>query len=489
MLVEKLLEQCRRLGPKPAVDDGIRTLTFAQLALLSRVMRDIVERESRCERIGVMLPASGAFPAALFGSLWAGRVVVPLNLLLSADELAGVVADAGLDVFFTVRPLESLASKLPARAIFLEDLPLKTRLILAMFRRWPGLPRPSPHDTAVILYTSGTTARPKGVELSFSNLFSNATDSVAALHLDASHRFLNILPPFHVFGLTAGVLIPLFLGLTTVAMPRFNPLAMIRAIESQGITATMAIPSMYAALLKSKSARREQFKSLRIAVSGGEPLPDAVRTAFQERFGVTLLEGYGLTETSPVISVCTPDANKPGTVGRPIPNVEVRIVGADGQSLPPGQEGEIRVRGPGVMKGYYRLPEETRKVIDGHGWFITGDIGRFDREGFLSITGRVKDMLIIGGENVAAREIEAALEAHPGVAQAAVIGVADELRGEQAVGFVVPREGLDVSETDLRTFVKQSLAGFKVPKRIVIRTELPTGPTGKILKRKLKELL
>lgn len=489
MLLEQLLEQGRKLGSKPAVDDGIRTLSFAQLALLSRVIRDVVERESRCERIGIMLPASGAFPAVLFGTFWAGRVAVPLNLLLSADELAGVVADAGLDVLFTVRPLESQASRLPARAIYLEDLPLKSRLFLAMLRRWPALPRPAANDTAVILYTSGTTARPKGVELTFSNIVRNATDSLAALHLDSSHRFLNVLPPFHVFGLTAGVLIPLFLGLTTVAMPRFNPLAMIRAIEAHKITATIAIPSMYAAMLKSKSARREQFATLKIAISGGEPLPDAIRTAFEQRFGVTLLEGYGLTETSPVISVCTPQANKPGTVGRPIPNVEVRIVGGDGQALPPGQEGEIRVRGPGVMKGYYRLPEETRKVIDGDGWFLTGDIGRFDAEGFLSITGRVKDMLIIGGENVAAREIEAALEAHPGVAQAAVIGVADDLRGEQAVGFVVPREGCEVAESDLRTFVKQSLAGFKVPKRIVVRAELPTGPTGKILKRKLKELL
>ncbi len=489
MLVDAFIEAVRRSPAAPAVSDGVRSLTYRQLARLALVLRDEIRRQTSCPRVGLMLPASTAFPACLFGALWGQRTAVPLNFLLNAQELGGVVRGADIDLIVTVRPFEEVARKLSARAVFLEDLPLKRRMLWATLRGIPSPPSVSSDDTAVILFTSGTTAEPKGVELTQNSLHSNCVDSIYSLKMDAAQSFLNVLPPFHVFGLTGNVLIPALLGASVHAIPRFSPLALVRTVERNKVSVIMAVPSMYAAVLKTKSAKSDAFQSVRLAVSGGEPLPDTVRDRFHERFGVLLREGYGLTETSPVLSCGSVDDFRDGTVGRPIRNVEVRIVDERGDAPPVGVGGEILVRGPGIMKGYYKKPEETRRVIDADGWFHTGDIGLLDEDGFLKITGRAKEMLIIGGENVFPREIEGVLEAHADVLQAAVIGVPDELRGEAPVAFAIPREGAEVSDQDLRSFAKLSLAGFKVPKRVIIRDDLPIGPTGKILKRRLKELL
>ena len=489
MLVDAFVDSVRRQGKTLAVDDGLRALTFSRLGTLAGVFREIILAETSCPRVGIILPASSAFPAVLFGTLWAKRVAVPLNFLLAADELLPVVQDAGLDLILTVRHFAQLTAKLPVRSLFLEDLGLKRRLLFALLRRFPPIPVVKPDDTAVILYTSGTTGRPKGVELTQRNLHSNATDCIAALNIDPRQRFLNVLPPFHVFGLTAGVLVPTFLGASVYSLPRFNPLGAIHAVRDHGITVMMAIPSMYAAMLRTKSATSDSFGNVHLAITGGEPLPDSVREFFQTRFGVHLRQGYGLTETSPVVAVSTHAATRDGTVGKPIAHVQLRIVDADGKNLPVAQDGEILVRGPGVMKGYYHQPEETQRVLDADGWFHTGDVGRLDADGFLAITGRAKEMLIVGGENVFPREIEAVLESHEAVLQAAVIGQPDDLRGETPVAFVMPRKGAEVTEADLRNFAKLSLAGFKVPRRVIISEDLPAGPTGKILKRKLRELL
>lgn len=489
MLVDALLETCRRCPGALAVEDGTRELTFRQLTLLSSVFRDVVGRTTSCRRVGVMLPASTAFPPLLFGTLWAGRVVVPLNFLLQADELVRVVKDADIDTVFTVEHFRPLVSQLPVQAVYLEEMGLKSKVVWAAFKRFAPVPHVEPDATAVMLYTSGTTAEPKGVELTYGNLHSNCVDAIASLEIAPGRSFLNILPPFHVFGLMANVLVPVFLGSAVHAMPRFNPVHAVRTVAEKRAGILLAIPSMYAAMLRTKSAKPDAFASIYLAFSGGEPLPDSVLKGFAERFGVTLRQGYGLTETSPIVAAGSPNSYREGTVGKPIRNVEVRIAGADGTTLPTGSDGEILVRGPNVMKGYFRKPEETRKVLDAQGWFTTGDIGRFDGDGFLSITGRAKDMLIIGGENVYAREIEAVLELHPGVLQAAIIGVPDGLRGEIAVAFVIPKEGSQTTPEELRVFTRDHLAGFKVPRRVEIRQDLPTGPTGKILKRKLRELL
>jgi len=489
MLVEALITAATDAPRQAAVSDGLVSLDYRQLARLASVIRNLVSRETKNERVGLMLPASTAFPAALFGVLWAGRTAVPLNFLLSGDELARIVRDAGLDLVITIRHFAELSAKLPLRSLFLEDLSLKRRMVFATIRRLPPAPPIEPNATAVILYTSGTTADPKGVELTFNNLYSNCVDTIYSLDMDPRQTFLNILPPFHVFGLTANVLIPIVLRAKVFAIPRFSPVAVVRAVEEERISVMLAIPSMYTAILKTKSTKPDLFRSVYLAVSGGEPLPDSVRAGYEERFGLTIRQGYGMTETSPVISACSVHSYRAGTVGRPIRNVRIRIVDTNGREVPTGEEGEILVSGPGVMKGYYRKLEETRRVVSEEGWLATGDIGRLDADGFLSITGRAKDMLIIGGENVFPREIEAVLESYPGVIQAAVIGVADDLRGEAPVAFVIPQAGAELADGPLRNHAKHVLAGFKVPKRVIIREDLPTGPTGKILKRRLREFL
>lgn len=489
MLVDALLKSAEASPRKVAVSDGVRSLTYRQLVRLANVFRAVIDRLDNSGRVGVMLPASTAFPATLFGALWARRQVIPLNFLLSPSELAQVVEDAGIETILTVRHFAEQVGALGTRAVFLEDLALKRRMFVASLRGVPIAPRVQPNDTAVILYTSGTTAEPKGVELTYNNLYSNSVDSLHALGITGDHQFLNTLPPFHVFGLTGCVLVPALAGAAVFAMPRFSPVAAVRAVRERGITIMLAIPSMYRAILGTKSTRREDFANLTMAISGGEPLPDSVRAAFEERFGVTIREGYGLTETSPVLCMCTPGAYKVGTVGRPIPNVQLRIVGASGEALAVGEDGEIHVKSPGVMKGYYRKPDATRAVLDDNGWFATGDIGCVDGDGFLTITGRAKDMLIIGGENVFPREIEAALESYAGVMQAAVIGVPDDMRGEVPVAFVLPDQGQPLDEQTLRNHARATLAGYKVPRRVIIRDDLPRGPTGKILKRKLREML
>jgi long-chain acyl-CoA synthetase len=489
MLVESLLE-ANRLDPhRLAVSDGRLDLTYRRLTLLSRVMRGVVQAHSRHPHIGIMLPACALFPATLFGTLWAGRVAVPLNFLLAGPELARIVRDAGLDCVLTITHFRELAEELGVRCVYLDELPLRRRVLLAMLLPAPAVPRTTADDLAVLLYTSGTTAEPKGVELTHGNLHSDATDAIATLNIPTGQRMLNILPPFHVFGLTGTVLVPVYLRSSVVAIPRFSPLSVLRTVRDAGVTVMMAIPSMYAALLKLKSGGREDFASVQLAISGGEPLPDRVRDDFEARFGVLLHQGYGLTETSPVVSVCGLDSYRAGSVGRPIRGVEVRVVGDEGREVPTGADGELWIRGPVVMKGYYGKPEATAAVLDEEGWFRTGDIGRFDAEGYLYITGRLKEMLIIGGENVFPREIEAALEEHADVVQAAVIGVPDEHRGEAPIAFVIRREGATVDGPTLRTHAKGRLAGFKVPREVHVRDELPLSPTGKILKRKLHELL
>ncbi|MHC4092577.1 MAG: class I adenylate-forming enzyme family protein, partial [Planctomycetota bacterium] len=345
---------------------------------------------------------------------------------------------------------------------------------------------------AVILYTSGTSAAPKGVELTYQNLYRNCEACIEAARMDRKQTFLNILPPFHVFGLTANVLVPVVLGASVYAIPRFQPAAALKAISEQRISIVMVIPSMYAAMLRTKSISDDALTSIHLAISGGEPLPESLAQGFEKRFGVKLHQGYGLTETSPVVSLCASHAYRDGSVGRVIPGFECRIADDQGRALPAGQDGEIQVRGPCVMKGYYRRPQETAAVIEAAGWFRTGDIGQLDEDGYLFVTGRKKEMMIVGGENVFPGEIEYVLTEHRAVAEAAVIGVADTSRGEVPVAFVTlsaDARGEPVGEQELRNFARRRLAGYKVPRRIRIADDLPRGPTGKVLKRKLAELL
>lgn len=484
-----LLDSADRDAARPAVADPMTSLDYGSLARLAAVMRRHVEKATTAPHVGLLMPSTCAFVGTFYGILWAGRTAVPLNFLLQASELAAVARDAGLDVVFTIKHFRDLAEALPVRVVYVEDLPLKREVVLQRVRKTPSAPRGAADDMAVLLYTSGTSGQPKGVCQTYGNLASNVAAGIEKAQLVGEHRFLGLLPLSHSFGLTATMLIPIKLGASSRYLPRFQPTAVLEAIGEHRASVTMMVASMYTALFRVRKGGPADLASMTYAMAGGEALPDAVFERFKERFGVEILQGYGMSEASPVVSLNVPGSNRVGTVGQAIPGVTVRAHDDDGKSLGPGEIGELWLKGPGVMAGYYKRPEDTRAVLSDDGWYKTGDMGRLDADGFIAITGRKKEMIIVGGENVYPREIESVLDEHPAVAESAAIGQPDASRGEVVVAFVTLADGCDAGEIELRDFCRDRLAGFKAPRRVIISSDLPRGPTGKILKRKLRELL
>lgn len=486
MLAQCLLETCRRFGSKPAVRDAFRELTYKQLVVFSRVIRRVILQNSQCPRVGVCLPASTAGMGTLFGAWWAGRTVVPLNFLLQPRELAAIVADSGIDLILSTTHFQNLLEPLPVRTLYLESLGLKRRFVWEKLRFTPDPPPTGENDLAAIVYTSGSTGEPKGVALSHGNFITNVRAAIEHFSLGPDEHMLGVLPPFHVFGLTGTTLLPILLGATVTYIPRFSPQQVHKTITSAGdVSIFMAIPSMYGAIARLKDVEPAHFKNLRLAVSGGEPLPRRIYDLVLTQTGMDLLEGYGMTETSPIISVNVPDSNRIGTVGKPLPGVEIQVRSEVGTPIDPAQEGELCVRGPLVMQGYYQRPEQTAEVKDAQGWLRTGDIVRIE-DGYIRITGRAKDMMIVGGENVFPREVEAALERHPAVEEAVVLGRDDASRGEVVIAFVIPKEGMNCTAEELRAFCRDYLAGYKIPRDVYLTQDVPRGPTGKVLKRELK---
>jgi long-chain acyl-CoA synthetase len=344
-----------------------------------------------------------------------------------------------------------------------------------------------PDDTAVILYTSGTTGRPKGAELSHFNMFFNAMVSAEKLlGVTSEDVLLATLPLFHSFGQTCVMNVTTFLGATMTMLPRFEPVKAAEIIQRDKVTLFAGVPTMYFYLLNHPEIAKFDLSSLRRCASGGSAMPVEVMHAFNKKYNVTIMEGYGLSETSPVASFNHLDRPvKPGSIGTPIWGVEMRVVDPEGKALPAGELGEIAIRGHNVMKGYYKRPEATAEAIR-DGWFHSGDLGRMDEEGFFFVVDRVKDMIIRGGFNVYPREVEELLYAHPAVAEAAVIGVPDQALGEEIKAVVAFKPGQSASEQELIDYCKERLAAYKYPRSIEIRDTLPKTATGKILKRELK---
>ncbi len=481
-----------------AVTDDQRSYTYAQLLGGATFIAEQVDAATARPHVGILLPTGGLFPMALLGVWLAGRVAVPLNYLLSRDELRYIMLDSEIDTLITIAPMIDLiggpAAVPPSiRVLTLESLDFTGIPPL----RWP--PLRGGDDLAVILYTSGTSGRPKGVMLSHGNLSTNVDAAIAHAGLTVADTFMGVLPQFHSFGLTALTLIPLRLGAQVIYTARFIPKRVIGLIRQHRAGIFMAVPSMYGAMLAVKGAEPEDFASLRLAISGGEPLPAAVFEEFLLRYHVRILEGYGLTETAPVTNWSLPDRFRRRAVGPAIPDVDIIVVDEHNRVLPPNVEGEILIDGPNIMRGYFKLPELTASVftsIDlpprgGNGtstrrFFRTGDIGRIDHDGYLYITGRKKEMLIIAGENVFPREIEEVLNQHPAVRDSAVVGKMDDLRGELPVAFVELHEAAAADPAELRHWCRDRLAQFKVPREVHLIAALPRNPTGKIMRRQLK---
>jgi long-chain acyl-CoA synthetase len=487
MLFEPLFAHAAQRPEGIAVIDDFGRYSYSRLATAAAGLGMYISFQTQKPHVGILLPACVGFVASFYGTLLARKAVVPINFLLSDREIAHVIADSGIDTVITAPPL---SARLKDSGLNIIDLSELMKMQPPPLTQTPPLPTPAPDDLAVLMYTSGTSGLPKGVQLTYNNLQSDVDSAIEFAHLESEHRFLGIIPLFHAFGMTAMMIAPIQLGAPVVYIARFSPVAAMNAIREHQISIMFGVPSMFAAIAHLKSAAPEDFKQIYAIITGGEPQPAALREKFRERFGVPLLEGYGLTETSPVISLNVPQIMRAGSVGKPLPHVHVRITDENGAELQKEEIGEIWVKGPMVMKGYYNLPDATAAAITPEGYFKTGDLGKIDADGFLFITGRKKDMIIVAGEKVFPREVEDILMQHPTVAEAAVLGKKDPSRGEVVVAFVTAREGQEVQPDVLRDFCRsQGLPQWKCPREITTLPELPHSPTGKVLKRVLAEQL
>lgn len=466
-----------------AITDDARSYKGIELIVAALHVASAIERATDRKHVGLLLPTSGATPIAALAAWMTGRVIVPLNYLLKPSELQYVVDHSGIDTIVTVQPMLD----------FLEQTPrCKTLLKLdeLNFKKFPKLRLPagaSPTDLACLLYTSGTSGKPKGVMLSHGNITAAIHAACAHAHFNKGDTFLGVLPQFHCFGLIDLTLVPLTIGCPVVYTARFVPAKLLRLAEKHRPTVFIAIPAMYNALSAVKDPPPDAFSNLRYCVSGGEPLPEAVADAFKAKFGVTINEGFGMTETAAASHWCLPQFYKRHSVGPALPGVDHRIVDIDsGEDLPPGRDGELRVAGPTVMSGYYNDDESTRDAFDERGFLRTGDMARLDEDGLCYITGRLKEMLIVGGENVFPREIEEILNTHPAVAAAGVVGQAHPTRGEVPIAFVEAIDGSSLDPDELIRHCREHLAGYKVPRRVVVLYALPRNPTGKVMRRELR---
>jgi long-chain acyl-CoA synthetase len=498
-----LEESARQFPARDAVVQGATRLTYAELeAAASQVAGALIARGiAPGDRIALSCPNLPWFPIAYFGILKAGAVVVPLNILLTEREIAYHLADSGAKAYFCFEGTTELPIGVAGTAAFEATPGCEHLVLMGTDQQWlaqfAGDQPPTCRsvataetDTAVILYTSGTTGQPKGAELTHSNMVQNALLGPRIFGSHPHDVHLLALPLFHSFGQSVQMNAGFASGATVVLLARFTAEQALALMEREHVTFFAGVPTMYHALLGfQETAQFDLAKiaaGLRVAVSGGAPLPAEVMRRFEERFDVPILEGYGLSETSPIATFNRIDKpRRPGSIGLPVWGVEVRVAGEDGAEAEVGQPGEIVIRGHNVMRGYLGRPDATAAAIDSAGWFRTGDIGSRDADGYLYIVDRKKDMIIRGGFNVYPRELEEVLLTHPQVSMAAVVGVPHEVYGEEVKAYVVRASGATITEKDLVAWCKQTMAAYKYPRSVEFRDSLPMTATGKILKREL----
>jgi len=447
------------------------------------------------------LPNIPQFLIAYFGALKAGLVVLPLNPLLMAPELEYHLTDSAAAMLIGFQGLHAEAAKacettgVPLYLVSVDASPLPegTRPVTELISTAP-LDEPggdvvacAPDDTAVLVYTSGTTGKPKGAELTHFQLYMNCTVAGGLFGARSDDVVLAVLPFFHVFGLSSVINVFVRYGGCLSILPRFQPSAVLDAIEADRCTVIGGVPTMLHALAQQDITGCD-LSALRVAVSGGASLPEDIMRTFEDKYGIEVLEGYGMTETASSCSFNRPGDRKVLSIGKPLWGVRMRVADSSGRLLPPGREhvGEILIRGHNVMKGYLGRPEATAETLRG-GWLHSGDLGYVDEDGFYFIVDRAKDLVIRGGYNVYPREIEEVLYAHPSILEAAVIGKPDERLGEEVVAVVALREGASVSAEEIIAYTRERLAAYKYPREIRFMEELPKGPSGKILKAALRD--
>ncbi|MFI9150269.1 long-chain fatty acid--CoA ligase [Streptomyces sp. NPDC053367] len=487
-LAEFLVRTAARQPERPALRLSGQVISYAELDEASARAAALLRAEGvrPGDRVALMLPNVPQFVVLYYGVLRAGGIVVPLNPLLKARETAYHLTDSGAALLWEWHqaPGEGAQGAADAGVRHVAVEPAAFAGLLAGHEPLTEIAATAGDDVAVLLYTSGTTGRPKGAALTHGGLRHNTEVNMTYVQeMTPEDVVVGCLPLFHIFGQICTMSVALASGASLTLIPRFEPQAVFDAIARDGATVFEGVPTMYAALLQHPSDA--DVSSLRMCISGGASLPVEILHGFEERFGCAVLEGFGMSETSPVVTFNHPDRpRKAGSIGTPIKDVEVRLLDEKGQDVAPGEIGELAVRGPNVMKGYWNRPEETAATIP-DGWLRSGDLARQDEDGYLYIVDRKKDMIIRGGYNVYPREIEEVLHEHPAVGLAAVVGVAHPHLGEEIAAAVVLRPGAQATSDELREFVKERVAAYKYPREVWLVDKLPTGPSGKILKREI----
>lgn len=487
-LVSLLTQSAGRNAHRPAIRlDGV-TLSYAELDDLSaRAAGWLRDRGVEPgDRVGLMLPNLVQFPVLYYAALRAGAIIVPMNPLLKSGEIEHYLRDSGARLALVssqAAPEAQLAAAVTGTEVVVADGDL-----LGALRTWASELGPVPRtddDTAVILYTSGTTGTPKGAQLTHANLRHNALGFGRLIGLSEQDVVMGCLPLFHAFGQSNGLNASIAVGACLTLVPRFDATEALSIVERDGATVFAGVPTMYVTMLNvglNAGAGVVDTSSLRLCISGGASLPVEVLRGVEETFGAPILEGYGLSETSPTATFNRPGQTRAGSIGVPIDGVELKLVGRDGVEVGPGEVGEIAIRGHNVMKGYWNRPDATAEaVVDG--WFHSGDMAIHDADGFYFVVDRKKDLIIRGGFNIYPREIEEVLYGHPAVFEAAVVGVPHPTLGEEVAAAVTLRPAHVISAEELREYLKARVAAYKYPRLVWVMESLPQGPTGKILKR------
>ena len=495
MLLNKILDQGRE-SDIALVDHG-RRVTYADFKKSIENCRNKLYKLGirQGDRVAIFSRNSIEFIYAYFAIASLGAINVPVNFQLSHREIAYILKDAGVKHIFTYKPLDIDSHHVDSdpkpdfhvgmtHKVTQHDIKMLSQ-IDETIEKAPELPDDFDwNNPCVIIYTSGTTGNPKGAVLSHKNLVRNA-EQMIHMGCKREHNVLCVLPMYHCFSWTCSVLYPLSKGATIVILDSFTPKETIETIRTEKITDMYVVPSICSLLTKLASA--EDMSTLRLVVSGGTTLPLQIANDFIKKFGVEICEGYGLSESSPVVTMNPYGKPKVGSAGPIIPDIEYRFVDSEGNDVPQGQEGELIIKGDNVMIGYWNMPEATAEAIDKDGWLHTGDIAKIDEDGYVFIVNRLKEMIISMGENIYPREVEEIIYRYPGIKDAAVIGVEDKLRGQAGACFYSMQDGAEMNISELKHFLQKNLALYKIPREFHQLEDLPRTSTGKIFKRKILE--
>lgn len=489
MLVHEII---RYGDPNQTAFLGLENITYHQLQKTITSYRNFFYQQGLRpgENVGLFSKNCVEFIYSYLAIVSLGAVVVPLNFQLVPREIAYIIQNANIKLLVTMTKLE-LTSELSSYGY---SVPL-TQLLLADFNTLLlqlDLP-PAPvsdsfneNTLCTIIYTSGTTGHPKGAMLTHKNLISNAQAFSLVCPHKQTDRFLCVLPMYHCFAWTVSVLTPLLNHCSIKLLESFAIREIITAIRDNQLTTVIGIPTMFQLLTEWATA--EDFSHVQLCISGGSSLPQEVSEQFTKKFGEKIVEGYGLSEASPVVSLNPVEHIKYCSVGKPLPGIDVKIINNEHLDQSPGQIGELLVRGPNIMIGYYQLPAESKIALEKN-WLHTGDLAYIDQDGYIFIVDRLKDMIITSGENIYPREIEELLYAYPAVSEVAVIGVPDKLRGTIVRAYIVPKDGQLLEKKMLQKYLQKKLAAYKIPREFIFVESLPKTSTGKILKKELHKII